>query len=273
MNLKIVHHTRYDYSTEVFLDPHYLNFYPQPRPHLKLQKFDLKINPEPSGIFEKASMENNYQHQCWFNDLTDKLHIEVKMEVETSQFNPFGFYHDSNTKISSELSSLYIHRLTGYSEEISSFVDQIESECGNDTIKFLAALVDGIKSNWGHEVRYESNILSVEDCFLAKNGSCRDLTWMMMHILGYRNIPTRFVSGYARNPDLGEGHELHAWLEAYLPGAGWIGLDPSAGLFTTSNYIPTAASLDPKNTMPVIGQYRGEAKSQMKTAVTIEKLD
>ena len=85
-------------------------------------------------------------------------------------------------------------------------------------------------------------------------------------------LAARFVSGYAFNPDLEEGHELHGWLEVFLPGAGWIGLDPSLGLLTDHHHIPLASHPDPLRTMPVQGIFSGQATSQLETRVDIKFL-
>ena len=87
-------------------------------------------------------------------------------------------------------------------------------------------------------------------------------------MMRHQNIPARFVSGYAFNPEL-EGHELHGWVEVWLQGAGWIALDPSAGLLATEAYVPLASSYHPVNTLPVQGTFRGQAEAAMKTRVSL----
>ena len=95
---------------------------------------------------------------------------------------------------------------------------------------------------------------------------------MLIHMLRMQGLAARFVSGYAFNPELDEGNELHAWVEAYLPGAGWLGLDPSLGLFADQNYIPLATSSLAQNTLPVHGNYGGTARARLATTVDIRQL-
>ena len=90
-----------------------------------------------------------------------------------------------------------------------------------------------------------------------------------MAIFRQLKIPARFVSGYAFNPVLEDGHELHSWVEAWIPGAGWIGFDPVSGLLTNHFYIPVVSSFDPKYTLPVQGSYMGDATSKLETEVII----
>lgn len=95
---------------------------------------------------------------------------------------------------------------------------------------------------------------------------------MLVHMLRNVGLASRFVSGYAFNPELTEGHELHAWVEVFLPGAGWVGLDPSLGLFSDNHYIPLAAGYSPELVAPVQGSFGGTASTDLKAEVWIKLL-
>lgn len=281
MILKISHSTRYSFEQDVFLEPHYLTFTPAHRPYYDLVNFDLKVHPKPSGLVERPGLESNIYHQAWFNDMTNSLSIDVKLELKLKKYNPFEFFvdspvADSNKEIyrafEKEALSFYLQTLP-LSRGLSAWSKEISESAGENLITYLSFLNQSIHSDHKHIIRMESNLMSPDEVFSQKTGSCRDLSWMMIHILRHRGIAARFVSGYSFNPELEEGHELHAWVEAYLPGGGWIGLDPSAGIFTTETYIPISASFDPDMTKPVIGGFRGKAKSTMETAVDIELVE
>jgi transglutaminase-like putative cysteine protease len=94
-----------------------------------------------------------------------------------------------------------------------------------------------------------------------------------MNILGNLGLGTRFISGYAFNPELDDGHELHAWLEVFLPGAGWIGLDPSLGLLTDHRYVPLASHAKSKLASPVQGSFSGQGGSTLTTKVQIKLIE
>ncbi|MDZ7693721.1 MAG: transglutaminase family protein [Balneolaceae bacterium] len=123
-------------------------------------------------------------------------------------------------------------------------------QSGDKMVPFLSLMVQKIYDDWEYEKRYEDRELDAGKCFDQKKGSCKDLAWMLMMMLRGAGLATRFVSGYAYNPDVDFRHELHAWVEVLLPGAGWVGMDPSAGLFADENYVPVATSFDPALTMP-----------------------
>ena len=275
MRLSIHHHTTYRYSEPVFLEPHYLNLYPQSYPQYTISDFKIEITPQPAGFSRRISMENNQHFQCWFQELTTSLQIDMHFKANLREINTFDFLIDLNQrqkKLPAPLLRPYLHQTAKIGASMKEWVYGLSKRSENDPLKLFNLLLNDIHDHWGHEIRYESTLHSPNYCFEKKNGSCRDLSWMLVHALRLLHIPSRFVSGYAHNPELGEGHELHAWVEAWLPGAGWIGLDPSAGLFTSKAYIPLAVSHHPKNTMPVIGNYRGKAKSKLETSVSIVEL-
>ncbi len=270
MRFQIEHHTEYTYSDKVFLEPHYLQLYPQPRPYFKVERHDLTIDPIPTGKSERLDVENNLIGQCWFTEPVSALKVQSLLEVDSTSFNPYNFLIDND--ITSNAPAPFLRVPVESASEFDTWIADIHGSAGADTLKFVTNLNEQIHDNWVHEIREEPSILTPGVCFAAKSGSCRDLSWMMMVGLRKSNIPSRFVSGYAFNPELGEGHELHAWVEAWLPGAGWVGLDPSSGLLADETYIPIHTSADPKNTLPVIGNYRGYANSSLSSKVLIRLL-
>jgi transglutaminase-like putative cysteine protease len=273
MHLLISHQSVYNYSEPVFLEPQYLSFHPQDRPYLSTRKFMMKILPEPKGQHAVLDLENNHRHQCWFSETVDQLKVEVQMEVESSEFNPFSFFIDQGLATDQRLNDfpyLKLHQpLTG---KMTELIEDFKGKILEDPLGPINYLLQYIRENYDHEARYEEHIHSPSECFELKNASCRDLSWMLIHMLRWLGLPSRFVSGYAFNPELGEGHELHAWVECLVPGAGWLGLDPSAGVYTDNKYIPVSCSYEPRYAMPINGYFRGKASSNLTTKVDIQSI-
>ncbi len=215
---------------------------------------------------------NHILHQIWFNNKVAQLNIEANIEVESHEFNPFNFLVDTHSAHAKSYDSeKYLEKSGQYSSDFLKMVS--EAQLSTDgTIGLVNGLLSAISDNWKHEERFEENIHDPSECFQLKNGSCRDLSWMMIHMLRVAGIPSRFISGYAFNPDLGEGHELHAWIEFFIKGAGWIGVDPSAGIYTTHQYIPVSSDPDPRNTLPVNGKFRGKGHSTLTTRVRMSRI-
>ncbi len=273
MIFEIKHHTTYQYEEQVFPEPHHLYFRPSDRNHIKVQSFALTVNPTYSGLVQRLDAENNAFFQCWFNDTIQCLDIMVDMVVETWETNPFYFLiEDSYKRDHLPALQIYLTRQP-LSDQQTSWVSQIKDLSGDNLVTFLTYITKEIQAGWKHIVNYSDKVISPKVCFENKEGSCRDLAWMLIQLLRNSEIPARFVSGYAFNPDLRVDHELHAWVEAWLPGAGWIGLDPSAGILTNSNYIPVSSSYIPENTLPVQGNFRGTSKAELTFEVSIKQID
>lgn len=242
----------------------------------------MKVTPSPLGINERFSLEGNPYFQVWFTGFTQKLEILVNMELEVRSFNPFGFLMDVEFikqinptqtpafRYSEEESVLLAPYLAHeVSAELMDFAKIHLS--GSDPLAFLMSLAADINGNWEHLIRMEEDVWSPAYTFYQKKGSCRDLSWMMIQLLRSVGLAARYVSGYAFNPELDEGNELHAWLEAFIPGAGWVGVDPNLGLLTDVHYIPLACSNHPGRTLPVHGTVGGDqpSTSTLEAKVTI----
>lgn len=276
MLLNIEHHTDYHYEEAVFLEPHYFYLKPQSRPHLDLKSFEVKVKPNPTGISERLDAENNAYIQTWLNDKTDHFNVTTLVALELREHNQFNFLLDPVINLGEkqiyndgEMNFLKPYLQFEDKKEVNQFARQFAEAKNYDPISFMTSIVEEISEKWDHTVRMEQNILPIEKCFKEQKGSCRDLAIMLINMLRSMGLASRFVSGYAYNPDLGDGHELHAWVDVLLPGAGWVGLDPSLGLFTNKTYIPLATSYTPETTMPVKGTYRGNVKSSLDTQVKI----
>lgn len=277
MKLQISHTTEYTYSNPVFFEPHYLRFKPKDTPHSNLVEFKLKIDPEPSGYSEQIDIENNHIGLCWFEDTHRQLKLSIKTIIEVNEYNPFNFlvhpaeylqlpfqYNDQTGQLlkpSLQYSSL--------SEELKSFLKDTLEKTDHQTTPFLLELTRQIHNEFIVETReigepYDPGLTSK-----LKRGSCRDLAWMQIHLLRQIGIAARFVSGYFYLNSTNPQFELHAWIEVFLPGAGWIGFDPSNGIVCGCFHIPLASSAFYENTMPVSGTTRGESKAILQNELKI----
>ncbi|WP_375583715.1 transglutaminase N-terminal domain-containing protein [Cyclobacterium xiamenense] len=280
MRLKIQHDTHYHYHQLVGLNPHRIFLRPLQRNYLEIYDFRLHIQPEPAGINERYSLEGNPFFQVWFSKETESLHIRTSFESVHTPFNPFLFLVDqwfidrldpeSETPFSyQEAEAPVLQAYLGHSGSSLLKKYGLSKLTSRDPIGFLTGLNASIHADWQHILREEENLWEADYTFAAGKGSCRDLSWMLIEMLRHLGLAARFVSGYAFNPELEEGHELHAWVETYLPGAGWVGLDPSLGLMTDEHYIPLACSFLPQNTLPVHGSFGGDQLQEPSLQATV----
>lgn len=280
MKLSIIHDTEYTFSKPIFLEPHTLRFRPKVTPHQSIDQFKMSIHPEPSGLKVVHDVESNIVDFCWFEGLHDHLSIHVDMVVDNKEFNPFNFIFyplecahlpftypfEIQDTIRPFLQFLPI------SDSLFEFGKEIQ-RADSSTMTFLNNITNQIHSDFIVEFRLEGEPYDPSHTFSIKKGSCRDLSWMLIHLLRNMGIAARFVSGYyfidVQNPQ----YELHGWVEVYLPGAGWVGLDPTNGLMTGHHHISLCTSSDFKNTMPVTGTFRGDADTSMTSTLSMKVME
>lgn len=280
MKLKITHTTNYNFSSRVFLEPHYLRFKPKCLSNSITESFNLDISPKPSGISELLDAENNLIHLCWFDGLVEKLIIRAESIVNSTEFNPFNFILHPSECFSMPISypesvSTLLENALGFSavsEQLLEYGHRINASSKHQTTVFLNELTKHIHSDFIVESREIGEAYQADKTFELKKGSCRDLAWMQIQLLRNMGIAARFVSGYYYIPMEKPEYELHGWIEVFLPGAGWIGFDPSNGIAAGNTHIPIASSVQFENTMPVSGTIRGEGKTELTTSLSIKSL-
>ncbi len=281
MQIKILHETLYKFSSAVFIEPHYLRFRPKNTHHNNLETFNISISPKPAGLSEQQDLEDNSAQFCWFDGLHSRLKISSESVIVTREHNPFNFlvYPPSAAvlpfsypEVLREVLYPYMQH-SGISESLAGYAEIVNKSSGGQTIGFITGLTEKIHAEFKVESRQEGNPFEPELSFQLRKGSCRDLSWMAIQIFRYMGIASRFVSGYYFIPSEKQEPELHAWVEAYVPGAGWFGVDPSNGIVTGYQHIPVAASAHYRNTMPVSGTVRGEATSELTTRLSIDVVE
>jgi transglutaminase-like putative cysteine protease len=279
--LNITHETRYDFSNEVLLDPHYLRFKPRTTPYNQLVSHDLRITPTPANHNALSDAENNLVQLYHFHGIHQMLVIHAASEVVLSENNPYDFmvFPESYLYMPFEYSPMLKSVLgatlfsTQMEPSLMSYGTSIRESTYFKTVAFINALTEQIHADFTRESRLEGVPYEADQTFNQKRGSCRDLSWMQMQLLRNLGIAARFVSGYYFTGSESTAHELHAWIEAYIPGAGWLGFDPSHGGMAGGSHIPICSSAYYQHTMPVTGSFRGYTNSTMTTSLSIEKIE
>lgn len=280
MKFKITHHTDYVFDSEVFLEPHYLRFRPRPTPCIDLVDFSITILPQPEGHKTIRDEEHNVIDFCWFEGLTTTLRITTTSFLEVLPFNPFDFilYPEHYNQLPFEYDVLQKKLLFSaletlpISKALRDYGSKLIVDSDFRTIQYVMQLTKQLHDDFIVEYREAGSPLQPDETFQLKRGSCRDLSWMQIYLLRQQGIAARFVSGYYYF-DMDEPQfELHAWVQVFLPGTGWLGLDPSHGVLTGNTHFPIASSAHYDHTMPVSGGIRGSATSKLITQLSIEKL-
>lgn len=279
MILSVEHTLHYKYSQPVFLTPHYIYLSPKASPHQEVNDFELKINPVANILYKNIDVEGNAQYVAYINSSCEELTFKATFEIESIPTKPYQFIYFpfSAEKLPfnyPEKEALLLHpylNLTGATTLIHQFARQIAAEANWKTTDFLARISKYIKESFIYEKRLEGPANDAEKTLLNRKGTCRDYAVLMIASCKALGIAARFVSGYCYGSLLQE-HELHAWVEVYLPGAGWRGFDPTEGKIVDDHYITLASSAQPELINPITGGFRGSAKSQLNAYVNIKRL-
>ncbi len=271
IHVALHHRTSYKYDRPVEHGPHVVRLRPAPHCRSNILSYSLKIGPEAPFINWQQDPQANYLARLTFMEPRDELDITVDLVVEMSVQNPFDFFLEPGAE---EFPFAYGETLT---KELEPFLklekpdpllqERIDRYKGHEgrTVDFLVGINADLQKDISYRIRMEPGVQTPEETLTLASGSCRDSAWLLVQILRHLGLAARFVSGYliqlksdVKSLDGPSGTEvdftdLHAWAEVYLPGAGWIGLDPTSGLLAGEGHLPLACSPEPSSAAPVTG--------------------
>ncbi|HVY94310.1 MAG TPA: transglutaminase family protein [Bryobacteraceae bacterium] len=265
------HKTVYRYDRLVNLGPQVVRLRPAPHSRTPIVSYSLRVEPKQHFINWQQDPQSNYLARIVVPDQTSTFSLEVDLIAEMTVLNPFDFFLEPYAEkfpfayekaLAKELTP-FLEQLPG-GERFDAFLSSVDRS-EQPSINFLVNLNRSVQSAVGYLIRMEPGVQSPEETLTLATGSCRDSSWLLVQLLRHLGLAARFVSGYLiqLKPDVkpldgpsGADHDftdLHAWTEVYLPGAGWVGLDPTSGLLAGEGHIPVAATPDPQSAAPVSG--------------------
>lgn len=280
MNLKVEHTLQYNYSVPVVLGQHTLYMYPHTYPNQKMLDYGLFITPQPTRIIRNVDAENNVQQVVYFsNETVFQLQVRAVMTVASAPVNVFDFvlfpfitktfpftYEPRDEKYLKP----YLHR-GDLTHAVEQFARQMAGDANWETVPFLVTLCQYIQGNFRYQNRDLGAAHPPDETLRDRIGSCRDYARLFISACRSLGLAARFVSGYLYG-NLAQSHELHAWVEVYLPGAGWRAFDPTEGKAIGNNHIRLGASADFDQLAPVMGSFMGNTQATLTTQVVIDKI-
>mgnify|MGYP000246123060 CR=1 FL=1 len=265
------HKTVYRYDRLATLGPQTVRLRPAPHCRTSIVSYSLKVQPAKQFVNWQQDPQSNYLARFVFPEPTRAFSLEIDLVAEMSVINPFDFFLEPYAeRFPFAYEPLELRELRPFLEtlplgtELNNYLAGISRE-PKRSVDFLVELNFRLQSEIGYLIRMEPGVQTPEETLKTRSGSCRDTSWLLVQILRHLGLAARFVSGYLiqLKPDLKsldgpsgaaeDFTDLHAWAEVYLPGAGWIGLDPTSGLFAGEGHIPLAATPDPQTAAPVTG--------------------
>ncbi|HNB45047.1 MAG TPA: transglutaminase family protein [Burkholderiaceae bacterium] len=271
IHVALHHVTRYTYDRRVGLSPQIVRLRPAPHCRTPILSYSLRVEPEGHFVNWQQDPFSNYLARLVFPEKITEFKVTVDLVAEMAVYNPFDFFLEPGAEtfpftyeeaLRQELAPYLLPEPA--TPALQAFLDTIDrSEVR--TIDFLVGLNQRLQQQIRYTIRLEPGVQTPEETLTKSSGSCRDTGWLLVEALRHLGLAARFVSGYLiqLKPDVQaldgpSGSEvdftdLHAWCEVYLPGAGWIGLDPTSGLLAGEGHIPVACTPHPTSAAPISG--------------------
>jgi uncharacterized protein (DUF2126 family)/transglutaminase-like putative cysteine protease len=292
------HKTTYAYDKFVAVGPHLIRLRPAPHSRTPILAYSLKVEPAEHFINWQQDAYSNYMARVVFPKPAKQLSVTVDLIAELTVINPFDFFIDEYAeKHPFKYDDLIAKELIPYLETLppqplfAAYLADAKAKFikpEQRSIDVLVALNQHVQSSLKYDIRMEPGVQSPEESLAKKHGSCRDFAWLLVQLMRHFGFAARFVSGYsiqlvadvkALDGPSGVAQDvtdLHAWAEAYLPGAGWIGFDATSGLLAGEGHIPLACTAEPSNAAPISGGFAWldgkEGKADFSVTMSITRI-
>jgi uncharacterized protein (DUF2126 family)/transglutaminase-like putative cysteine protease len=290
IQLELHHRTAYRYEKAVSLGPQVVQLRPAPHCRTPILSYALELAPADHLLNWQFDPLGNHLARVIFPSKTSELVVDVTLVADMTPINPFAFFLDPGFETfpfqyPAELAqNLEPYRaLAQAAPRLKAFLDEIPTAPQN-TVAFVGDVTARVRDRVGYVTRLEHGVQDCEQTLRERTGSCRDSAWLLVEVFRSFGLAARFVSGYliqlaSENPgsDAASGPQvdsaaLHAWAEVFLPGAGWIGVDPTSGLFTSEGHIPLVCTPSPSQAAPIWGTVE-PAKVDFSFSLSVRRLN
>jgi uncharacterized protein (DUF2126 family)/transglutaminase-like putative cysteine protease len=292
IRVALSHRTTYRFDRHVAIAPHEIRLRPAPHCRTPILSYSLNVAPSPHFLNWQQDPYGNWVARLVFPERADAIEIEVDLIADLTVINPFDFFVEPYAEtfpftyapaLAKELIPFLETAPLG--PRLTAWLDDFRKSILKDEnpVLLLVRLNQLLQGQIRYLVRMQPGVQTPEETLENASGSCRDTGWLLVQIMRHLGLAARFASGYlvqlvadikALDGPSGTTHDftdLHAWAEVFIPGAGWIGFDPTSGLLAGEGHIPLACTADPGNAAPVIG-YTDVADVEFGVTMTVTRI-
>jgi uncharacterized protein (DUF2126 family) len=289
IHVALNHVTQYRYDRLVTLGPQVVRLRPAPHSRTRILSYSLRVQPAKHFLNWQQDGQSNYLARLVFQQPTREFRVEVDLVAEMAVFDPFDFFVEPYAEsfpfeytLEERFELMPYMRRLAPGKRFSEYLAMVDLTPRRN-IDFLVDLNRQLNTRIRYLIRMEPGVQTPEETLIKASGSCRDSSWLLVQLLRHLGFAARFVSGYliqlkadVKSLDGPSGTDkdftdLHAWCEVYLPGAGWIGLDPTSGLFAGEGHIPLACSPAPGSAAPISGAV-GKSEVELVHSMSVKRV-
>ncbi len=288
----IEHRTVYHFERPAVLGPHIVRLRPAPHSRTPIESYSLRVSPANAFVNWQQDPFGNHVARLVFPQAVSELSITVNLVADLAVINPFDFFVEDYAETfpfayrDSLAASLapFLLPIDDPSGSVTAFLAEsgLASRPAQPVVRFLSELNRTVADAIDYSLRMEEGVLTPEETLRRRVGSCRDSAWLLVALARELGLAARFVSGYLVQlaPDVADPNrpltedftDLHAWAEVYLPGAGWVGLDATSGLFAGEGHIPLVASPHYADAAPLTGTRTGGGATDLEFSNTVRRI-
>jgi transglutaminase superfamily protein len=266
VRISVCYSAQFEYAQDASFSPHRVRLFPRHVPFVNLERIAFSTHPS-ADVQYRHDLFDNLTATCVYPDPLNALEFKLEFDASIHAWDPFKFLLDSHAlKLPFEYRPEEAALLAPFRRKrfrTGALPATLTPSSPRPTVEAIVDMNSWLHENIEYERREKGDALAPRTTLERQKGSCRDFAVLLAEVLRTHGLAVRLASGYLWEDRSEPGLEhaqnaFHAWVETYLPGAGWVGLDPTNGILCEHHFLATAVGLSADDIAPIVGHYYGK---------------